>query len=277
MSYDNIETSLHDGEPILLYLFQYGNTYWRYCTSDTDQTVGLDENLDPAVWTTKPMSDEGVVQGGSDQNDLQLNVPANLPVALLFRNTQPSGKVWLSVRRWHIGDPDSETPLQWTGTVSNATGVDKATTRLVGRSIAGTYDKNGLRLAWDRSCPHALYGNGCSVDKSLHAYPREIATVDGTNFTCTAHSSPVEGTFIGGFLEWTRADGSFERKAIEFQDGNDFQVLGFTYGLEVGMAVNLYPGCARTTTICKLFNNLANYGGFPHMPGKSPFDGTPIF
>ena len=67
------------------------------------------------------------------------------------------------------------------------------------------------------------------------------------------------------------------RRGIESQNGNNFQVLGSTDGLEVGTAVTLYPGCPRNTTACKLFNNLPNYGGFPHLPGKSPFDGSPVF
>lgn len=275
MSYETYEISNQDARPLALYTFQYGNSYWRYCTGDEDQTINGDTYLARAI------SDEGVTQGGSDQNDLQIIMQANLPVPLLFKNSQPSGKVWLSVRRWHIGDPDDETPLLWTGTVLNSSDEDEATARLSCRSIGGSYDRQGLRLAWSRQCPLVLYGYGCnrngSNNKADHAYVREIATVDGTNFTCVTHAEPSEGTFTAGFLEFVRADGSVERKGIESQNGNDFLVFGSTDGLEVGTEVTLYPGCARNTTICKLFDNLANYGGFPHLPGKSPFDGSPVF
>ncbi|MEN6336202.1 MAG: phage BR0599 family protein [Phycisphaerales bacterium] len=281
MTYNTYEISSFGGRPIALYEFQYGNTYWRYCTADEDQTVGLDENGDPAVWTALAISDDGVKQGGSDQNDLQIQTQINNPVAGLFRNTQPSGKVWLTVRRWHIGDPDDETPLLWKGTVINATEDDPATVRLVCRSLGGTYDRNGLRLAWSRMCPHVLYGIGCnrngSNDKEDHAYAREIATLDGVSFTCVTHAEPTEGTFTGGFVEWSRTDGSLVRRGIESQSGNYFLLLGTTDGLEIGTAVTIYPGCSRSTTNCKAFGNLANFGGFPHLPGKSPFDGTPIF
>jgi hypothetical protein len=281
MSYNNYEVSNQDGRPIALYTFQYGNTYWRYCTADEDKTVGLDENDDPAVYLAKAISDEGVTQGGSDQNDLQITMQHDLPIPALFKNAQPSGKVWLTVRRWHIGDPADETPLLWSGTVMNAITIDKATAQLSCRSLGGSYDRQGLRLAWGRMCPLVLYGYGCnrsgSNAKEDHAYVREIATVDGTNFTCVTHAEPAEGTFTAGFLEYTRADGSLDRKGIESQNGNDFLVFGSTNGLEVGTEVTLYPGCARNTTICKLFDNLPNYGGFPHLPGKSPFDGSPIF
>lgn len=281
MAFNDYEISSAGGRPVALYQFQYGNTYWRFCTADENQTVGLDENDDPAVWLARAISDEGVTQGGSDQNDFQITTQADNPVVNLFRNTQPSGKVWLTVRRWHIGDPDSETPILWVGTVINAVEVDRATSQLSCRSLGGTYDRQGLRLPWSRMCPHVLYGVGCnravSNDKADHAYPHEIATLDGVSFTVAAFAEPAEGTFSGGLVEWVRADGSPVRRGIEAQVGNNFQLLGTTDGLEVGTAVTAYPGCARNTTICKLFDNLPNYGGFPHLPGKSPFDGSPVF
>lgn len=278
MSFTFYETSNQAGRPIALYEFHYGDTYWRYCTADEDQIVGLDENGDPAVWAARTISDDGVTQGGSDQNDLQINVQSDNPIPALFRNTQPSGKVWLVVRRWHLGDPDTETPLAWSGTVVNAVPTDDASYRLGCRSLGGSYDRQGLRLAWGRMCPHVLYSAfGCKVDKNDHAYPRTIDTLTGTNFTCTAHSEPDEGTFSGGFLEWERDDGSLNRRGIEQQIGNDFLVLGTTDGLEIGTEVTLFPGCPRNTTACKAFGNLPNYGGFPHLPGKSPFDGSPVF
>lgn len=294
MAFNDYEISDAAGRPVALYQFQYGNTYWRYCTADEDQTVGLDENDDPAVWTALAITDEGVTQGGSDQNDLQITTQSNHPVAALFRNSQPTGKIWLTVRRWHIGDPDDETPIQWVGTVINAVLLDDATVQMSCRSLGGSYDRQGLRLSWGRSCPHVLYGNGCnnagSNAKEDHAYEYEIISLDGISFTAGtfdaedppapipgSFSEPAEGTFTGGFVEWVRADGSFDRRGIEKQTGDYFLLLGTTDGLEVGSAVTVYPGCPRNTTGCKLFNNLPNYGGFPHLPGKSPFDGSPVF
>lgn len=281
MAFNDYEISNQDGKPIALYLFNYGNSYWRYCTSDKDETVGLDEKGNPAVWKAQAITDEGVVQGGSDQNDLQIIVQSDLPIPKLFRNAQPSGKVWLTVRRWHRGDPDSETPIQWVGTVVNATLIDEASVQMACRSLGGTYDRQGLRLAWGRMCPHVLYGIGCnnngSNPKEAHAYPRIIGILDGNSFVCTEHEEPVEGTFTGGFVEWSRRDGSVDRRAIENQNGNHFLLMGSTDGLVAGSEITLYPGCPRNTAACKRFNNLPNYGGFPHLPGKSPFDGSPVF
>lgn len=270
MSFNEYEISNEDGVPVYLYTVQLGNTFWRYTSADQPVTI------DGEVYDPIAISDEGTTQGGSDENDIQISVRADSPIAKLFAS-RPAGKVWCTIRSFHFGDPDTETPIEWIGTLVNTVLVDRATTIIHGRSIGGTYDRNGLRLVWGRTCPHALYGTGCYVDKSLHEYPRTIGTMNGTNFTCTVHTDPEEGSFAGGMLEWDRGDGSIERRGIESQDGNDFRVFGTTQGLTVGLAVTLYPGCDRTTTNCKLFDNLPNYGGVPHMPGKSPFDGTPVF
>jgi hypothetical protein len=44
------------------------------------------------------------------------------------------------------------------------------------------------------------------------------------------------------------------------------------------MIVAAYPGCPRTIAVCDArFANHLRYGGVPHLPGKSPFDGDPVF
>ncbi len=271
MAFNDLEISNRSGRPVNLYEFRLGNTRWLYAAADQDITLGADTYLGLAV------SDGGVTQGGSDQNDLQITVPANLPIAQLFRNSRPSGKVWLTKKKWHYGDAPTERAVRWVGSVTNSLLTDEATAVLQCRSIGGTYDRNGLRLVWGRTCPHPLYGVGCYADKSLHAYPRVIATLNIERFSCEAHSEAAEGTFSGGLIEWDMGDGSMQRRGIEMQDGNDFRVFGSTDGLVIGQEVTLYPGCARTTDNCKLFDNLPNYGGFPHMPGKSPFGGAQVF
>jgi len=276
MTYNTREISNAGGQPVSLYEFRLGNTYWRFCNADQDLTFGDD------VYTAYAISDDGMTQGGSDQNDLQITIPTVAEVAQLFRSSRPSGKVWLTARHWHYGDDESETPTYWVGSITNSILIDRATATLYGRSIGGTYDRNGLRLPWGRSCPHPLYGIGCFVDKTEHEYSFVVDTVNGTNFTVEiavgdTWEDPAEGSFSGGFIEWLRTDGSTDRRGIEKQDGNDFRVFGGTDTITPGLEITAYPGCNRATSGCKLFDNLPNYGGFPHLPGKSPFDGTPIF
>lgn len=276
MVFSTREISTNDGQPVEFYEFRYGDTIWRYTNADQDIIgLGVDDDMVPKDWTAIAISRGQIVQGGSAQNELELTCQLNMAIPDLFHEQKPSGRVFIWVYQNHYGDDDMV--VTWVGSVGNAIKVDAASARLVCRSIGNSFDRNGLRLTWDRMCPHVVYGIGCYLDPADHAYPREIATLTGTNFTCTAHSEAEEGSFTGGYLEFIRADGSLETLAILQQTGNDFQVLGNTRALEVGMDIILHPGCPRNTAGCKLFNNLPNYGGFPHMPGKSPFDGSPVF
>ena len=55
-------------------------------------------------------------------------------------------------------------------------------------------------------------------------------------------------------------------------------LLGGSYSLLVGTSVYGYIGCQRTAQYCNdVVGNLDNYGGFEQMPGRSPFDGNPVF
>ena len=47
--------------------------------------------------------------------------------------------------------------------------------------------------------------------------------------------------------------------------------------LAVSDAVTLYPGCARNRETCKnKFNNILNFGGWPWIPLRNPFDGRSL-
>jgi hypothetical protein len=48
-------------------------------------------------------------------------------------------------------------------------------------------------------------------------------------------------------------------------------------GMYVGLVMNVFRGCRQTIASCQELNNYPNYGGIPDMPGRSPFDGNPIF
>ncbi len=73
------------------------------------------------------------------------------------------------------------------------------------------------------------------------------------------------------------ADGTLEQRFLEDQSGEVLTIFGLVTGLAVGDTIGLYPGCAHIPDICdEKFDNLANYGGFDKMPGKTPF-GTSIF
>jgi hypothetical protein len=60
--------------------------------------------------------------------------------------------------------------------------------------------------------------------------------------------------------------------------GESLRTLGPVVGIAAGDPVVAYAGCKRTVRECiDKFDNYDNYGGFPHIPGRSPYDGNPVF
>lgn len=281
MSFNDFEVSNQDGRPIWLYEFRLATRFWRYTSADQDITWGVDDSDVPLTWTAKAIFHEEIVQGGGS-DDLQVPMQRDLDIVPLFRVNSPSQQLWLTIRRRHHDDPDDEAPVAWIGTVGNVKEEDEATARAFCISIAATFDRNGVWLAWGRNCPLALYGRGCNNNGSNrpqdHAYGAVVDSATGTSITTVGEVTATEGSFTGGYIEWDRGDGVIERRGIEVAlSETEFAVLGIIGPMAPGTEITLFPGCARTTTNCKLYDNLPNYGGFPHLPGKSPFDGTPVF
>lgn len=277
MSFDTFEESAHDGVPTSLYELRSGGVVWAYTSGERPHTL-FPGTPDELVFVPAAISDGGYTQSGDIVNDdLTITAQKTLPFVELFKATPPSEEVYLTVRRINRGDSD-DAPVTWIGTVTNVKIVSATSAEIVCWMLTSSFNRNGLRLAWSRGCPHALYDIGCKVNKADYALSIEIESLTGATIT-SAGLAPLDDNYLtGGFFEWVTDVGLVERRPIESQADGVLSVLGTTDGLAVGDWITVYPGCERTSLVCESkFNNLLNYGGFPHMPGKSPFDGDPVF
>lgn len=278
MTFDARERSTQTGRPIALYRFAWGNTIWRYTNGDEaiprQELVGgvmTDVSYEPIA-----ISDSGMKQGTSQQNDFTVTIPSNLPIVVLFRGTPPALSIWLTVRRLHVGD--DEAPIYWKGLVFNVQRDGDARAAVIGKPMSATLRRTGLRLCWTRECPHFLYDDECKVDPAAFQVDGVVATAAGVIFTLADPPEQGDQYFRGGYVEWdANDDGTVERRMIEDQQGVTIKVFGLVAPLVAGKAVKLYPGCNRTPGDCQdKFNNGPNYGGVDFMPGVSPFD-APIW
>ena len=272
MTYDTKERSNYDGSPITLYEFNCDGVYWRYAANETAVTA-FGETYEPLN-----IGDDGISQSGdASDDDYKITLEADCDLAQLYVGTPPSLEVLMTVRRMQRGETDD--PVVWVGTIKSARRKSLAEVELNCKTFLASLDRSGLRLSWSRGCPHALYDRNCRVDPDDWAVALQIATLNGDRFTATGLSSYAENWFAGGYIEFTSAFGTMERRAVESNSGTMVVLLGLADGMTVGQWVTLYPGCNRTTGAggCTKFSNLSNYGGFPFMPTKSPFDGDPVF
>lgn len=271
MTFESRELSLSDGKPVRLYEFERGLNTWRYCSGDRDQII-----LGQA-WTRLQISDGGVRQSDDPDADMMtVELPADVPIVQLYRGTPPGGELKLTVYTMHAGESDVETV--WTGTVYDVRrrGLDRA--EVVGGTLDNSMGATGLRLGWQRPCPHATYDHWCRANRDDFRTDTVVLSHTGLKITSTAFAAFVDGWFKGGFIEWESIPGVTDRRFVLDHVGAELSLLGGTFGLADGTPIKAFAGDDKTWETCgSKFNNRDNYGGFPALTGKSPFDGNPVF
>lgn len=273
MAYDLIETSQEDGRPVYLYRFILGESTWRYTSADEDVVTPGD-----VVWQAVPISDDGITQSGEASSDaMRITADSSIGPAVAYRGSPPSNTIQLVVFRTHEGD-FSDIVVAYAGEISEINYPTPSSVIITCEALSATMRRSGLRLGWQRTCPYALYDPmTCKVNLGLYGISGTIDDITGFTITVDALAAQPDGKFTGGFIQWDDPVRGTERRMIESQDNGDLVMFGTTTDLTVGTPILAFPGCARTMAACGDFNNLPNYGGFPHMPGKSPFDGDPVF
>lgn len=273
MPFDDLEQSLADGRPIRLYQFIRGTQQWTYANGDRSI-----EHL-ARVYASVPggVGDQGISLGGeaSTQN-VRITGPGDLDVAQLYRGIPPSDPVELVIYDLHFGD--SEYRVSWVGEILDVSfpAADRCEITCSPESVS--MEGQGLRLCFERSCPHALYGRGCNVVRSSYEVAGTIIGINDGIVTIGAVASYADGWFNSGLIEWPVGNGNYDRRAIETHIGSALTLFGGTQGLQVGQDIIALPGCDQTANTCdSKFNNLPNHGGIRHLPSRSPFDGNPVF
>jgi len=271
MTFGTNEVSNADGRPIALYEFERDGTYYRYASSDEDVLVGA------TTYSALAIANEAITQSGdTTQDEFKITVPITLPIVQSYLNGFPNQTLNIRVRRFHVGD--TEAAVVWVGTLDRVKAVSDAAAEVYCRNALASLRRGGLRLTWSRQCPHMLYGPGCGLTRSLFKREATVLAVSGGVVTAPDLAGTPAGVLAAGYLEWTTTDGFTERRTITQDDDGMVTLLGGAAGLSAGMSVTGYFGCPHTPTACQdIFGNLPNYGGFPHIPGRSPFDGNPVF
>lgn len=272
MSFADLEASNQDAIPVSLYQFLIGEVSWNYASTDYPVDVLIDGVL--VRFEPLPISDSGMtVSGDPTSDDFTVTMPITEFIDL-FQNNPPSITCYLIARRKNRGSSDSK--VYWFGEVRGVKRTNGITAEVSGSALSASFQRKGLRLSYGRGCPYALYDMCCKVNPNDFVHEAVVSSLMGTVFNLD-QPQPA-GYFDGGYFEWRRPEGIIDRRMIESLEGATVHVLGTTDGLAVGASVRLFPGCSRTAEECDVkFNNLLNFGGFRHMPGKSPFGNDPVF
>lgn len=268
MTYDAREKSEQSGAPVELYEFARNAVVWRYTSSEKNWTV--EGNL----YTSAAISRSAIgLNSERERNALTLTVPRNFPIAELFRVDPPDDVISLTVRRFHRSD--SEIAVIWKGAVLNAD-WSGAPAKLKCEPMTVALERTGPSRLCQISCPHVLYGRGCTLNKADFKIDTTVTAIDGVVITLAALGAYT--SYGGGFVEKIDGDGNFQRRFIESNDGLDLTLSRQFQDLAPTDSVTAYPGCDHSLAICDSdFDNVPNYGGMPYMSRKNPFGSDPIF
>lgn len=273
MTYDAKETSDQSGQPIELYEFEVDGVTYRYTSSAKEYIVGL------LVYDAFPIERSEIDESGElPKNNLSITAHREFPVAEFFRVAPPSNVVVARIKEVHANDPDQQVIVKWYGRVLS---VDwqGASVVLNCENQYTSLKRPGLRRAYGRGCPHVLYGSsGCRLLKADFAATFAITSANGTEISASGFDAQPDGFYDGGFIEWERLPGVFDRRAIRSHVGPLVVVTHAFAGLAPGDMIIAYPGCDHTFATCdSKFDNTDNYGGFPNIPQLNPFGGSNIF
>lgn len=273
MTYSARETSADLGAPFELFEFIRGVQRWRYTSAD--RTI---------VWNTNSYAPAAISRAAIEvgpeiaRQSLRISVPRDLAVVDGFRVAAPSDPIVVNIYQSHQGDPDAEFVVVWQGRIL---GIDwqGVEAQIHCESVYTSLRRAGLRRAWQRLCPHVLYGPECKVARITFQVNAVLSGVAGAVLTSAAFAAPGAGYFNGGFVGFLTVDAVTERRPIVAHGTTDITMDRAIPGLAVGATVQAFPGCDHTSGAagCSRFSNILNYGGTPYIPTKNPFQGDPVY
>lgn len=262
------------GSPAEFYHFQRGATHWYYTSADAAQVYNGN------TYTPTKLKRSRIKQGGGmSAEGVTLTLPRNNEIALTYISFPAAANTSIIIYGRHRNDVDAEVVHIWSGRVKNAN-FKGAAVELFCESILTASRAQGLKRNFGANCSHVLYDQTpltCGVNKASHAMTAAVSAVMGSVITSASFASNPSGYYSGGIIEWVNA-GLTEYRMILEHSGANIRLVAPLHGMASGATVTVYPGCDRTTSQCAgRFNNLANYGGFPYVPTKTPFGGTMNF
>jgi uncharacterized phage protein (TIGR02218 family) len=273
MTYQTYEESPYSGNPIELYEFARGTAeYWRYTSSDTDQSyfgfvyeaVSIERNSFESSQNVEAVA-------------LTIKMPVTVEFPQIYIAAPPSDPISFTLRRFHGGD--TEVVSIWIGRVVNVE-FKEENVEITCESVYTSLKRPTLRRLYQRPCPHVLYSQAvgsCNADQNTFKVVGTLSAVSGTIITSSTFGGYADGYFTGGFVEIV-SGGHTNRRYITAHTGNNITLNLQLTGAAVGLDVDAYPGCAHNLNDCNTkFNNILNYGGMPWIPDKNPMSGTRVF
>lgn len=255
-------------KPVELYRLTMAGAVWTLTSSNRPITYGGEVYVPVAIGRGRFESKNEVSKSAMD---VRLDLLHELSQILMSAYSEQVLGLTLFIQT-SLG-----TDTVWKGRLSGLA-PNNAALVMSFESVFTSLRRTGLRARYQKTCRHALYGRGCTLDPETFAINATATAVAAEQVTVTEAAAEGDGHYAGGMLR--APDGTLGYIIRHVGTGITLQrplASLVTEAVLGDVAVKLYAGCDHTRAICVAkFNNLPNYGGFDWIPGKNPMGGSSI-
>ncbi|MCG2575337.1 DUF2163 domain-containing protein, partial [Acinetobacter sp. ME22] len=174
-----------------LYTFVRGSEIFRYTSGDQAITVG-------GVNWDKLTIKRGSISSSSDleKNTLEVTFAADSEFAQSCLRSALETVTYITLNKYQ----NSCLSMLWQGRLTSVK-PDDATIVLSFESDYTSLARAGARYKYQRTCAHALYGDGCKLDQDAWAIASTIQSVDGVTVVLRGLESYADNYFMLGMLK----------------------------------------------------------------------------
>lgn len=258
MSYADRMSVTEQPQTAELYKIKLGNTYLYMTSGDAPVHFKLNNYLPAPIKRGHFALDRSM-----KTVDLSLNIPVTLAFGEHISRAPYSSTI-VELYRVFLDAPDTDAKLLFTGNVERVT-VKGYVAQVLVRSINRTLSRKFPRFFYQTTCNHMIFDSGCGLLRSDFVLPAVIASIGGSQVVVEELPDFQNNALQGGILV---VNG--EERLITTQIGTTLTLLVPLTGAQVGMEVDLYPGCDGNPGTCRGYDNIANFFGMPYIPTRNP-------
>ncbi len=270
MTFADQETSRESGLVLELYTFTFGSEIFRFTSFQRDI------NWQGFAYTSEPISRTNAEASVEDSaGQITVTMPIDNPVPAKFVTNVPGKIGTLTILRAHANDPAEEVLVLFDGFVANVSLDGEIEAKVLCNPNTKIFNRAAPRFSYLGLCNHILYDERCKVNIGLFTFTGLVSAVSSNDITVNgAGAVGLSDHFVGGFARFP--SGTQDDARMILAQAGDVMTLLLPFALDVnGQDVDLFAGCDHSLATCdSKFAAVLDYGGFPFVPRKNPFNTT---
>lgn len=263
MTFDAYENSQQGGRPVELFHFSIGVENFRYTSAEDTITFGGNQYVSRQISRNSVKESS---EGGKAR--LEVELPTDDPVCSRYIGIVEPSPMYLIVTRLHRGDL-LDARVVWNGrlvtVVYTRNGTRAKMTFIPSESV---YSRQIPHYKYQSLCNHVLYDGSCQVNPDSFKFTGTASGSSGSNITVTGITASKGAEWATGGKCVVGGD-----TRLILAQPSDIITLSLPFRSDPdGQAIEVFAGCDHQISTCNAkFSNAINYGGFPFVPTKNPF------